>query len=285
MKKLHNNTVRVHLNDDEIWTMLKMFRDGELIKLAPELEQRFILAYHEAKVKNMKAAKSDKYLELQPDIDEMLEVAETFQFSDIAIQAAWDAYVQAVAECDEIQHYEPLPYLRFAAVLNEFVKNYDMTPALQKIARETETLPFEIKLSDWVFEDFEKNLLEMQELQANLQTADIETNALKLGNQIDAVNMSIQAISTVRDAYNHAATVEEEPELNNVLEFEKSPLGTYSSIRQQIMNLHAEFEEDFEHLQESNEMELPVGDTIQEGKLQGVRAVLALLTEMENKFK
>ena len=285
MKKLHNNTVQVHLDDDDIWTMLKLFRDGELIKLAPELEQRFILAYHESKLKVLKAEKNEKHLEMLPDIDEMLEVAETYKFSDVAIQAAWEAYVQAIAECEEVKYYEPLPYLRFAAVLNEFVKNYDMTPALKRISREIETLPFEIKLADWNFEDFERNLMEMQELQANLQDADIEKNALKLGNQIEAVTMSIQAITTVRDAYNHAATVEEEPELNNVLEFEKSPLGTYSSIRQQIMNLHAEFEEDLEHLQESNEMELPVGDTIQEGKLQGVRAVLALLTEMENKFK
>ena len=51
MKKNHNFSVTVTLNNDELWNVLKLCRDGEYCEIPPELEQKFILAYHQINLK------------------------------------------------------------------------------------------------------------------------------------------------------------------------------------------------------------------------------------------
>ena len=284
MEKLHNNVVQVPLTEENIWTLVKLFRDGELIKVAPELEAKFIAAYHESKLAEIKAVKAKRYIENTPDIEEMLAAAENFSFADTALLAAWDAYVLAISECDDVQHYEPLPYERFGAVLNVFVQNYDMTPAIERIAREAETLPFEIKASDWTKEELRRAMEELQEMQANLQSAEISEKAVELKNRVKAVKTSIKAIETVRNAYEHALDCNESSP-SNIIEIEPTSRSTFQEVKKHVQRLYNEFTEDFEHLKEHNEMELPIGDTIQDGKVRGVRAVLAVLEELEPNFK
>lgn len=284
MEKFHNNVVQVPLTEENIWTLVKLFRDGELIKVAPELEAKFIAAYHESKLAEIKAAKAQRYIENTPDIEEMLAAAENFSFADTALLAAWDAYVLAISECDDVELYEPLPYERFAAVLNVFVQNYDMTPAIERIAREAETLPFEIKASNWTKEELRRAMEELQEMQANLQSAEISEKAVELKNRVQAVKTSIKAIEAVRTAFEHAIECADAPP-DKIIELEANARVAWAQIRSKIQALYKEFEEDYEHLKEHNEMELPIGDTIQDGKVRGVRAVLALMDELEDCFK
>lgn len=272
------------LTEEDIWTLLKLFRDGEPIKLSPELEQKIISAYHESKLANLKAEKAQKYIEETPDIEEMLAAAENFSFADTALLAAWDAYVLAISESDKVRHYEPLPYERFAAVLDVFVKNYDMTPAIERIAREAETLPFEIKASNWTKEELRRAMEELQEMQANLQSAEISEKAVELKNRVQAVKTSIKAVDAVRVAFEHAIECADVYP-DKIIEIEPTARVAWAQIRNKVNQLYQEFTEDYEHLKEQNEMELPLGDTIQDGKVRGVRAVLALMDELEESFK
>lgn len=283
MKKLHNKPVQVPLTEDDIWTLLKLFRDGEETRVAPELEAKFITAYHQAKLASLKEEKATHYIENTPDIEEMLGAAENFMFADNALIAAWDAYILAIQECDAVTHYEPLPYQTFASVLNEFVKNYDMTPAMERIAREAETLPFELKASDWTKKQIEQALVELQEMKAGLHDPE-SSKVVPVRNRVQAIDTSIKAIETVRDAYEHAIDCPD-PYANKIIEIEPTARAAWAQIKNKIQALHRQYTEDLEHLQAQNEMGLPIGDTIQEGKAQGVFAVLALMSELEDNFK
>ena len=278
MEKLHNKSVQVDLTDNEIWTLLAMFRDGEMIKPGAGLEQKLITAYQDSKLSTLR---DNKLLEAQkdlPDLDTMLAANEGFTVADTAIVAAWDVYIMAITECDSILHYEPLPYDVFVMVLKKFAENYDMSQAMRRIAEEVQILPFEIRPADWINENFKQAIEELKELEANLQGGDFIGSGVPEMRRIEAIGLATRCVNKVQDAIKPANE-------NNVIEIQPTRYAVFSDIRQHIQGLKEEYAEDFDKLREENVLEIPLGDTLQEGRLQGVAAVLDLLAQIEEKYR
>ena len=278
MKKLHNKSVQVDLTDNEIWTLLAMFRDGEMIKPGAGLEQKLITAYQDSKLSTLRDSKLLEASKGLPDLDTMLAANEGFTVADTAIVAAWDAYIMAITECDSILHYEPLPYDVFVMVLKKFAENYDMSQAMRRIAEEVQILPFEIRPADWIHENFKQAIEELKELEANLQGGDFIGSGVPEMRRVEAIGLAIRCVNKVQAAIKPANE-------NNVIEIQPNRYAVFSDIRQHIQGLKEEYAEDFDKLREENVLEIPLGDTLQEGRLQGVAAVLDLLAQIEEKYR
>ena len=279
MKKFHNKPVNVSLNHDEIWTMLKVFRE-EFADLTPELEERFILAYHAANLANVKADTADFYEKSPIDIEEALEVAESCELTETAINAAWLEYLNKINTNSSIKYYEPVPYPDFARVLETFWNHYDNTPRLKEIADGLETLPFEIKPADWEGENFERGLEEMKELYAGLQAEEIKEATLPIAYRVEAVNLSIRAIQEVKEAF-AAESVAQAESPSNIVQIEPSGRAMFQTIRRRVVELINDFEQGLSQLHQDNDLETPIGDTVQEGKVKGATAVLNMLDQMQ----
>ena len=284
MKKLHNQPVQVTLTDNELWTMLKLFRDGEFSEISPELEQKFILGYHAANLQAQKAKIANQYQESTPDIEDMLQISEDFESAETAVNLAWDDYLRRIAEASEIKHYEPLPYPVFAQVLKVFIK--DLHEPLVASTSPAQKCLLSINKTDWDGEDFNKSLEEMREYCAGLLAEEQQEHTVPLNYRINAAKLSIRCIEYISAGLAlKQAPQAPETSPSNIIELEPSPWAIYIEIRKHILNMCQEFKEDFEHLKEVNELELPIGDTFQEGKLRGVEAVLDMLTAIEAKYK
>ena len=278
MEKLHNKSVQVDLTDNEIWTLLAMFRDGEMIKPGAGLEQKLITAYQDSKLSTLRDSKLLEASKGLPDLDMMLAANEGFTVADTAIVAAWDAYIMAITECDSILHYEPLPYDVFVMVLKKFAENYDMSQAMRRIAEEVQILPFEIRPADWIHENFKQAIEELKELEANLQGGDFIGSGVPEMRRVEAIGLAIRCVNKVQAAIKPANE-------NNVIEIQPNRYAVFSDIRQHIQGLKEEYAEDFDKLRKENVLEIPLGDTLQEGRLQGVAAVLDLLAQIEEKYR
>lgn len=283
MKKLHNQPVQVTLTDAELWTMLKLFRDGEFSEIAPELEQKFILGYHAANLQAQKIKIANQYVEREPDNELVLKIFEDFDGAETAINRAWDDYVRRIAEAPEIKHFEPLPYAGFVQVLKDLVAEMHEPPAASSSSAQKDLI--KINKADWEGEDFTKSLEEMHEYYAGL-LAEEQQQAVPLSYRISAAKLAIRCIE-----YIWAVLASQEPAQKPIngpgkfIKLDPPPWAIYIEIRKLIKDLCSEFKEDLEYLKEVNELELPIGDTIQEGKVRGAEAILEMLTTIEPKFR
>lgn len=256
-----------------------MFRE-EFAVLTPALEERFILAYHAANLANVKADTADFYEKSPIDIEEALEVAENCELTETSINAAWLEYLAKINMSSSIQYYEPIPYPDFAKVLETFWHHFDNTPRLKEIADNLETLPFEVKPADWEGEDFERGLEEMKELYAGLQAEEIKNAELPIKYRVEAVNLSIRAIQEVKEAFD-AEKIAQDDTPSNVVQIEPSGRAMFRDIRNRVVELINDFEQGLSQLHQDNDLEVPLGDTVQEGKVKGATAVLNMLDQMQ----
>lgn len=223
MEKFHKNMVRVTLTMDELWTILKLFRDGEEVTLTPDLEQKFIRAYHETKLPAGNA---------------------------------------------ETLRQDNRPTL------------FSVRPAQYGIGKDF-----------WELENFNQGLEEMRELKANLEAEEIEPGDIPLLARVEAVDLSIKAIEAVRQEFEKAnaelpeavlGAIETPP--SNIIELVHEERAIYKAVKDAFQRLHEAYKADFERLLEENEAALPLGSTIEEGKVIAIKEILQIIDNLEAQF-
>ena len=121
-----------------------------------------------------------------------------------------------------------------------------------------------LPITEWEHQNFDQAIEELKELEADLENVAID---LSLIHRTEAIKLALKALETIKSAV-------EAPFLTDEME---TRYQVFSEIYQLIEKLRDEYHEDLQELNSQNELELPLGETIQEGKLMAVKEVLYLL--------
>lgn len=283
MSKFHNHPVQVELDSEDIWTILKLFRDGELAVLSPELEQRFVIGYHMACIREAKIKKAEEHDNEPIPIEEALEVAESSCLPEGAINAAWLEYLNHINQTETIKYYEPISYPAFVEVLEifaEYVDKQDRPAVLAGGAC--------LKLSkfDWQEQNFNQGIEELQEIKAELEANEEE---LPKPYRVDAVDLSIKALCQIRDEFEQGneppSAGNDAPPPSSVILLDQGAEAAFRAIKNAMNDLHSVHKREFQVVQEHNELEYPLGESLAEGKMQATCSMLEILDNIEEKFK
>lgn len=128
------NTVNIAFTRTELWNLLKMFHDGEHVFISIALHEKLICGYldqlHQSE--KVEKAKEQEKRESINDINHLTNIPKRI------IDATYDTYVQMIVSAKNIKCYEPLPYLDFAKLLDDFSQSYDTSQEIYSV------LPFEV---------------------------------------------------------------------------------------------------------------------------------------------
>lgn len=294
MSKFHNNPVAVELSIDEIWTVLKLFRDGELTVLPAELEQRFIMGYHLASVEQQKAKTAKAFEENPIDIEQALEVAHSSPLPEQAINAAWLDYLQQISASHTVKYYEPIDYPRFVSMLEIYVEHADQekTPALL-VGGEI----LKLNTNDWESQNFNQGLEELQEIKAEIEGAELEIPQVF---RVDAIDLSIKAVNEIRKALENKnirsdgtlsfaespADAFKDPPPTELILLDQDAEAAIRTIKTRLQKLLKIYQADFKKVQDEHDFDkemLPA--TLEEGRLQAIVNVLTIIGGVEELFK
>lgn len=298
MSKFHNDPmISVELNYEELWEILKLFRDGELSVLSPELEQRFIMGYHEANVANVKSDKGQRFAENPIGIEEALEVAETSNLPEDAINAGWLEYLAQIQLDTNVKNYEPISYPRFVEVLEIYAQRKRLSDPAGMLLSPS---GLKLNMNDWEAQNFNQGLEELQEMKAELEADETIPQHLR----VEAVNLSIKAIEEIvreLDAQNvqqpqrflreypipiGTTTADpEDPNSSSLILMDMDARAAFRAVKRAVEDLHEVYKADFEKIQAANELEIPLGETLEEGRMQATCSMLNHLDTIEEKFK
>lgn len=294
MSKFHNEPVAVELSIEEIWTVLKLFRDGELTILPPELEQRFIMGYHLASIKHHKTKTAQTFEENPIDIEQALEVANSSPLPEGAINAAWLDYLEQISASQTVKYYEPIDYPRFVSMLEIYVEHADQeeTPLLL-VSGEI----LKLNTNDWESQNFNQGLEELQEIKAEIEGAELE---IPQAFRVDAIDLSIKAITEIsqaleRDTIRSDGTLSfeelpadafKDPPPTELILLDQDAKTAFRAVKNAFQELHKAYQDEFKTVQEKHDIDnATLGETLAEGKLQAIVNVMEIIDDIEEKFK
>lgn len=113
MSESHEENIFVALSQDELWTILKLLRDGEATEISKSLETKIIMAYHDI---NIRLWEKDQ-----------LEHSETkqqpiFDFPQIAVDKAWEIYLKKLSKTKNLISHDDFKIVLHNFYMSTFVK-------------------------------------------------------------------------------------------------------------------------------------------------------------------
>lgn len=272
MEKLHNKGVDIALTRDELWVMMEYLGGKKDVFVPVELFQKFVTGYHNALALDDKEIHAAAHIERPIRILEAMKASEDFPGEEQALDSAWIDYLQTIKDEANINHYEPIPYLKFCTILTDYLKTRE--------AR-VKHVPGTPDVLEVPLEEIENCLTELLELQASYQTAESATD-FKPNNREHALKALALAQKSVQMHLNKA---QDDDSLSVLVDLERPAHEVFFQVLTKLNSLQWALEQDLKREELPNTIKLPLNPTLREGALSGVKKAVAAVLELEEQFQ
>lgn len=272
MKKLHNNVVNVALTRNELWALMTHLDGRKDVFVPVELFQKIVTGYHDAIAIDEKQNKAAAHIERPIDISDALTASEDFPGEEQSIDAAWILYLEAIKNSADVRHYEPIPYLKFCEILQDYLKTRE--------AR-VKHVPGTPDVLEVPLEDIENCLTELLELQATYQSSesDAKFTPNNRENVLKALTLAQKSVQM------HLNKAQDDESLSVLVDLERPAHEVFYDVITKLNSLQMTLEQDLKGSASANMTKAPVGPTLLEGSLSGVKKAVRVVLDLEEKYQ
>lgn len=272
MEKLHNKGVDVALTRDELWVMMEYLGGKKDVFVPVELFQKFVTGYHNALALDDKEIHAAAHIERPIQILEAMKASEDFPGEEQALDSAWIDYLQTIKDEANINHYEPIPYLKFCTILTDYLKTRE--------AR-VKHVPGTPDVLEVPLEEIENCLTELLELQATYQSSesDAKFTPNNRENVLKALTLAQKSIQM------HLNKAQDDESLSVLVDLERPAHEVFYDVITKLNSLQMTLEQDLKGSASANMTKAPVGPTLLEGSLSGVKKAVRVVLDLEEKYQ